>query len=46
MKNYGQVIKVPVKDPQTGADTGTFTYSIYTGTKDANNYITLYTAGE
>jgi len=39
----GEVIKVPVKDPQTGAATGTFTYSIYTGTKDANNYIILYT---
>ena len=39
----GEVIKVPVKDPKTGAATGTFTYSIYTGTKDANNYIILYT---
>lgn len=39
----GEVIRVPVKDPESGAATGNFTYSIYTGTKDANNYIILYT---
>jgi len=32
----GDIIKVP-------AEGGMFTYSIYTGTKDANHYITLYT---
>ena len=32
----GDIIKVP-------AESGGFTYSIYTGTKDANHYITLYT---
>ena len=38
------IIKVPINDAN-GQPTGQYTYSIYTGTKDANNYIPLYTGG-
>jgi len=38
----GGIIKVPVNDAN-GQPTGQYTYSIFTGTNDANHYITLYT---
>ena len=38
----GSIIRVPINDTN-GQPTGQYTYSIYTGTKDANNYIPLYT---
>jgi len=40
--DIGAVIRVPIKD-SSGSLTGTYTYSIYTGTKDKNNYVPLYT---
>ena len=40
--DVGGIIKVPVNDAN-GQPTGQYTYSIFTGTNDANHYITLYT---